>query len=44
MMREEFLAANIAEGLLELGSPNVQIQSGRLRVRALGQMLHMMRG
>ncbi|QCI68358.1 hypothetical protein [Phreatobacter stygius] len=41
-MRETFLASNIADGLLELGSPNVQIQNGTLRVRAMGQMLHMM--
>lgn len=41
-MRERFLAANIAEGLLELNAPNVQIQDGRLRVRAMGQMLHML--
>ena len=34
--------ANIDEGLLELGSPNVQIQNKTLRVRAMGQMLHMM--
>ena len=41
-MRETFLATNIAEGLLELGSPNVQVQNKTLRVRAMGQMLHMM--
>ncbi|MFG1201786.1 hypothetical protein V5F29_05280 [Xanthobacter aminoxidans] len=41
-MRERFLTANLAEGLLEPGSPNVQVQNGVLRVRAMGQMLHMM--
>ncbi|TIM05505.1 hypothetical protein [Mesorhizobium sp.] len=41
-MRETFLAASIAEGSLEIGSPNVQIQNDTLRVRAMGQMLHMM--
>lgn len=41
-MREAFLTSNIADGLLELGSPNVQIQNNTLRVRAMGQMLHMM--
>ncbi|MBB2701466.1 UNVERIFIED_ORG: hypothetical protein GGI66_006186 [Rhizobium esperanzae] len=41
-MRETFLAANIADGVLEFSSPNVQIQNGMLRVRAMGQMLHMM--
>lgn len=41
-MRETFLATNIADGLLEFGSPDVQIQNGTLRVRAMGQMLHMM--
>jgi hypothetical protein len=41
-MRRAFLAANIAEGVLEFSSPNVQIQNGTLRVRAMGQMLHMM--
>jgi hypothetical protein len=41
-MRKSFLAANIEEGLLELGSPNVEIENNRLRVRAMGQMLHMM--
>src|SRR5262245_23920677 len=41
-MRKEFLATNLAEGLLELGSPNVYVQNNTLRVRAMGQMLHMM--
>lgn len=41
-MRKAFLATNIAEGVLEFGSPNVQIQNGTLRLRAMGQMLHMM--
>ena len=41
-MRKTFLASNIAGGVLEFGSPNVQIQNGTLRVRAMGQMLHMM--
>src|SRR6185295_18688474 len=41
-MREAFLAANIDEGLLELGSSNVQVQDKTLRLRAMGQMLHMM--
>ncbi|ANL49733.1 peptidase M4 family protein (plasmid) [Rhizobium phaseoli] len=41
-MRDAFLAANIAEGAFEFSSPNVQIQNGMLRVRAIGQMLHMM--
>jgi hypothetical protein len=41
-MRKAFLAANIDEGLLEFGSSNVQIQDGRLRLRAMGEMLHMM--
>ncbi|RVJ72527.1 gluzincin family metallopeptidase [Sinorhizobium medicae] len=41
-MRTTFLEANIADGLLELGSSNVQIQNGTLRIRAMGQMLHMM--
>ncbi|MER9482970.1 hypothetical protein NKI74_26930 [Mesorhizobium sp. M0494] len=41
-MRKAFLATNIAEGVLEFGSPNVQIQNGTLRIRAMGQMLHMM--
>jgi hypothetical protein len=41
-MRVAFLTANLAEGALEPDSPNVQIQNGTLRVRAMGQMLHMM--
>jgi len=41
-MRTAFLAANIDEGLLEFASPNVQVQNGVLRVRAMGQMLHVM--
>ena len=41
-MRASFLTRNLEEGLIELGSPNVQIQNKRLRVRAMGQMLHMM--
>ncbi len=40
-MRTAFLAANIDAGLLELGSPNVQVQDKTLRLRAMGQMLHM---
>jgi hypothetical protein len=41
-MRVTFLAANISKGTIEFGSPNVQVQNGTLRVRAMGQMLHMM--
>lgn len=41
-MRKAFLTSNIADGVLEFGSPNVQIQNGTLRIRAMGQMLHMM--
>jgi hypothetical protein len=41
-MRRTFLEKGIADGVLELGSPNVQIQNKTLRVRAMGQMLHMM--
>jgi hypothetical protein len=41
-MRKAFLVANIDEGLLELGSSNVQVQDKTLRLRAMGQMLHMM--
>lgn len=41
-MRTAFLSTSIAEGLLEPGSPNFQIQNKTLRVRAMGQMLHMM--
>jgi hypothetical protein len=41
-MRRAFLVTNIAEGTLELSAPEVQIQDKTLRVRATGQMLHMM--
>lgn len=41
-MRRAFLAANIDEGVIELGSPNVQLQNKTLRLRAMAQMLHMM--
>lgn len=41
-MRTTYLKASIAEGQLELSSPDVQIQEGVLRVKGLGQMLHMM--
>ncbi len=41
-MRKAYLTANIDAGVLEFGSPNVQIQNGTLRVRAMGQLLHMM--
>lgn len=41
-MRRDFVAKNLDDGEIELGSPNVQIQDGRLRLRAMGQMLHMM--
>ncbi len=40
-MRKEFLAKCLAEGVLEIGAPNVQIHERRLRLRAMGQMLHM---
>lgn len=41
MMREAHLKACLDEGLLEIGTPNVQLQGRTLRVRAMGQMLHM---
>ncbi|MFG1350228.1 hypothetical protein [Xanthobacter autotrophicus] len=41
-MRATFIEAGLEDGVLELGSPNVQIQNGILRIRAMGQMLHMM--
>jgi hypothetical protein len=40
-MRMAFLSECFEKGLLEIGSPNVQIQDGTLRLRAMGQMLHM---
>jgi hypothetical protein len=42
-MRKAFLAARIDDGLIDLASPNVQVQNRTLRVRATGQMLHMAR-
>lgn len=40
-MRIEFLEECLTDGLLEVGAPNVQVQNRTLRVRAMGQMLHM---
>ncbi|HSI39990.1 MAG TPA: hypothetical protein VLA00_05515 [Xanthobacteraceae bacterium] len=41
-MRAAFLVHNLDKGMLEPGSPNVRLEDKTLRVRALGQMLHMM--
>lgn len=43
-MREQYLSDCFKKGLLEIGSPNVQIQNQTLRLRATGEMLHMVRG
>lgn len=40
-MRIEFLEQCLTDGRLEVGAPNVQVQDRTLRVRAMGQMLHM---
>ena len=40
-MRITHLTNLLDEGLLEIGAPNVQLQGRTLRVRATGQMLHM---
>ncbi|MGZ2488373.1 hypothetical protein ACVITL_006958 [Rhizobium pisi] len=40
-MRIQYLSECFDNGLLELGSPNVQLQGRTLRLRAMGQMLHM---
>lgn len=40
-MRLTYLAHLLKEGRLEIGTSNVQLQDGALRVRATGQMLHM---
>lgn len=40
-MRVSFLSDCFEKGLLEVGAPNVQIQDRTLRLRAMGQMLHM---
>lgn len=41
-MRVAFLEKALASGLLEIGSPNAQLQGHTLRLKATGQMLHMM--
>lgn len=41
-MRVAFLKQALESGLLELGSPNAQLQGRTLRLKATGQMLHMM--
>ena len=41
-MRIAFLKQGLESGLLEIGSPNVQVQGHTLRLKATGQMLHMM--
>jgi hypothetical protein len=41
-MRKKFIKGAIDDGTLELSSPDVQLQDGKLRVRGLGQMLHVM--
>ncbi|MFC0219537.1 hypothetical protein ACFFJ7_14155 [Pseudochelatococcus lubricantis] len=40
-MRLAYVADCFDKGLLEIGSPDVQIQNRTLRLRAMGQMLHM---
>lgn len=40
-MRVQFVKKCFHDGLLELGSDNVQIQNRQLRLRGMGQMLHM---
>ena len=40
-MRAEFVAKCLDDGLLELGTANVQIQNRQLRLRGMGQLLHM---
>ncbi len=40
-MRAEFVEKCFADGLLELGTDNVQVQNRQLRLRGTGQMLHM---
>jgi hypothetical protein len=40
-MRAAFVAKCLDDGLLELGTANVQIQNRQLRLRGMGQMLHM---
>lgn len=40
-MRESYLAICLSEGMVQIGSPDAELTSGTLRLRGLGQFLHM---